>query len=263
MDEAVRQFRTVVAELENLGRSPLPQQYLAWVDTCESRLRGVFIEPDVAARLHTDRYWHIYADHYDYSVQDPNLPMPDVCGQEAMMQLAALQELAAQCDQMCALVQRPGRVVVYDTNSLMHFQPPDKIDWVRLIRDDKVRLVVPLVVIDELDRKKYAGSPKMAERAAAALRALDAALDGAPPGAAVGLPGRAGVSIEVLLDEPGHTRMAAADDEIIERSVLLTQLSGGPVTVVTADIGMRLRVQAAGLSALKLADRYGKDQSPR
>jgi len=83
---------------------------------------------------------------------------------------------------------RPGRVLVYDTNSLMHYQPPGLIDWAALAPAPQLRLVVPLVVIDELDRKIYAGSEKMARRATAALRALDQLLDGAGPGAAGTVP---------------------------------------------------------------------------
>jgi hypothetical protein len=48
--------------------------------------------------------------------------------------------------------------------------------------------------------------------------------------------------------------------EIIERSVLLAQITGGPVAVVTADTGMRLRARAAGLHAVRLPDGYRKDQ---
>ncbi|MCX4910578.1 hypothetical protein [Streptomyces sp. NBC_00878] len=68
------------------------------------------------------------------------------------------------------------------------------------------------------------------------------------------------MSIEILLDEAGHRREAGADDEIIERSVLLAQITGGPATVVTAGTGMRLRAQAAGLHAVRLPEKCRKDQ---
>ncbi|WP_151483906.1 hypothetical protein [Streptomyces albicerus] len=62
------------------------------------------------------------------------------------------------------------------------------------------------------------------------------------------------------MDEAGHSRRANADDEIIERGVLLAQITGTPVAVVTADTGMRLRAETAGLNALRLPKSYGKDQ---
>lgn len=100
----------------------------------------------------------------------------------------------------------------------------------------------------------------MAKRAAGALRELDQILDGAQPGAPVALPNRAGVTVEVLLDEDGHTRAASGDEEIIDRAVLLGQLASKPVTLVTADTGMRFRAQAAALTTLRLPDWYRKDQ---
>ena len=70
------------------------------------------------------------------------------------------------------------------------------------------------------------------------MRALDRVLDAATPGAAAALPRRADVSIEVLLDEIGHVRAVGADDEIIERAVLLGQITAAPATLVTADTGI-------------------------
>jgi hypothetical protein len=81
---------------------------------------------------------------------------------------------------------------------------------------------------------------------------LDTLLDGAPPGGSVPVAGRAGVSVEALLDEEGHARTARADNEIIERAVLLGQLAGAPATLVTADTRMRLRAQCAGTTSAAL-----------
>ncbi|WP_189845403.1 PIN domain-containing protein [Streptomyces umbrinus] len=261
--EASRRLAEVIADLQILGRSPMCVEYLAWADTCENRLRAVFAEPDIVALLHTRRYWHLYR-HHEAEADDvwinTNLPVPDPAGQEATAQLAALTALARQAEQLGALAEWPGRVLVYDTNSLMHYQPPDAIDWAARVKAQAVRLVVPLVVIDELDRKQHEGSDKMAQRARSALRALDKFLDGARPGRVAPLPGRAGVTIEILMDEPGHRREASADDEVIERGVLLAQITCAPVTVVTADTGMRLRATAAGLETLRLPAESGKDQ---
>ncbi|WP_329311074.1 PIN domain-containing protein [Streptomyces sp. NBC_01262] len=261
--EASRRLADAIADLQGLGPSPPCVEYLAWADTCESRLRAVFAEPDITARLHTQRYWHLYR-HHEVEADDvwvnTNLPVPDPAGQEVAAQLTYLASIARQTEQLGALAERPGRVLVYDTNSLMHYQPPDAIEWAKLVKASAVRLVVPLVVVDELDRKQHEGSEKMAQRARRALQELDKILDGTQPGEAAPLPERAGVSIEFLMDEPGHRREASADDEVIERSVLLAQIIGGSVAVVTADTGMRLRARAAGLETLRLPAASGKDQ---
>lgn len=261
IDETAQRLAKAIEELEELGHSPLPLEYLAWADECENRLCAVFAEPDIRELLHTDRYWYLHRhDETDDRWVNTNVPVPDPCGQEATTQLAHLKALAAQVDRLRALAERAGRVLVYDTNALMHYQPPDMISWTALVKTHAVRLVIPLVVIDELDRKQHEGSKDMSQRARRALHMLDQALDGADPSAAVPLPNRPAVSIEVLMDEAGHSRTTNADDEIIERGVLLAQITGAPVTVVTADTGMRLRAEAAGLNALRLPKSYGKDQ---
>lgn len=261
-DEVLRYLAEVRDDLDKLGRCPLCSSYLAWVDVCETRLRAVFAEPEITQQLHTQRYWYLYRFH-EVQAHDEWIdldPGPDSVGQEVAVQRDFLLTLAERAEQLRTLAERPGRVLVYDTNALMHCQPPDLIDWVSLAKADAVRLVVPLVVVEELDRKQHEGSQAMAKRARSALRALDGIMKDTDPGAAALVPGRPGVTLEVLMDEAEHTRRASADAEIIERAVLLAQITSASVAVVTADTGMRLRAQSAGLGALRLADTHGKDQ---
>lgn len=261
-DDALRCLAELRGELDKLGRFPSCTDYLAWADACESRLRAVFAEPQVTQQLHTQRYWYLYRFH-EVQANDEWFgidPGPDPAGQEVAVQRDFLAALTERAEQLRALAQRPGRILVYDTNALMHCQPPDLIDWAFLARADAVRLVVPLVVVDELDRKQHEGSEGMAKRARAALRTLDRIMHGTGPGAAAAVPGRIGTTLEFLMDEAEHTRRGSADDEIIERAVLLAQITGTPVTVITADTGMRLRAEATGLGTLRLADTHGKDQ---
>lgn len=261
-DDALRSLSEVRDELDKIARRPDSLSYLAWADTCEAGLRAVFAEPDPITALHTQRYWHLYHFHEGEAADywDTSVPWPDPAGQEIAVQRDFLAALAEHAKQLRALAERTGRLLVYDTNSLMHFQPPDKIDWSVLVKAKSVRLVVPLVVIDELDRKQHEGSPAMSQRARSALRALDGILDGAEPGEAAPVPYRAGVTLEILIDEAGHERRPSADDEIIERAMLLAQITDSPTTVVTADTGMRLRAQVAGLGTLRLADSHRKEQ---
>jgi rRNA-processing protein FCF1 len=263
LDEASRTLTEIIADLETVGPSPLSVQYLVWADACEDRLRGVFVEPD---------FWRGFTPRGTSTStgttkamtggSTPTCPSPTLAGQEAAAQLAYLRSLAHQTEQLRALAERPGRVLVYDTNRLMHYQPPGKISWKSVAMAGSVRLVVPLVVVDELDRKQHEGSDAMSRRARKALRALEQLLDGGQPGRAAPVPGCANVSIDLLMDEDGHTRVAPADDEIIERSVLVAQITRESVTVVTADTGMRLRPRTAGLQTLKLGQlRQGSGSS--
>lgn len=261
-DAALRSLSEVRDQLEKAARGASGVEYLAWADMCETRLCAVFAEPDVAAQLHTQRYWYLYRFH-EVEADDvwinTNLPLPDPVGQEIALQQGFLATLADCAERLRALAERPGRLLVYDTNALMHFQPPDKIDWARLVKTKAVRLVVPLVVVDELDRKQHEGSPAMSKHARSALRALDGILDGTEPGKAAVVPHRVGVTLEILMDEAAHQRLPSADDEIIRRAMLLAQITDSSAAVVTADTGMRLRAQAAGLGTLRLADGHRKE----
>jgi hypothetical protein len=161
IDQVVGTLDDVVRTLQDLGRRPLRQDYLCWVEDGETALRGVFIEPDVIAHLYTARFWRLYDGDFDIDQADITRPIPDPCEQEAAAQLAYVTALAAQVGQLRALAASPGRILVYDTNSLMHYQPPDAIPWDVVAKVTTARLIVLLVVIDELDAKKYAGSEKI------------------------------------------------------------------------------------------------------
>lgn len=48
--------------------------------------------------------------------------------------------------------------IIADTNYFLHFQYPDQIDWNSLVSSKKITLVIPMIVIDELDKHKNAPS---------------------------------------------------------------------------------------------------------
>ncbi|MES2171374.1 MAG: PIN domain-containing protein [Actinomycetota bacterium] len=145
------------------------------------------------------------------------------------------------------------RLLVCDTNALVHGKRFDTLRWNELFAERKVRIVLPLVVIDELDTiKDRGGSIKNnANRAAGAvLRELDAKL----------LPGQALQRMELrdnvtlqLVDEPfGHTRLEGHDDEIIRQASYFSSMSEGRTTIVARDRGMRVRAEAAGIDVIPL-----------
>jgi predicted ribonuclease YlaK len=123
-------------------------------------------------------------------------------------------------------------------------------------------LLVPIVVIDELDGLKQHRDNKVRWRAGYTLAVLDRVL---PRPTAVaplreadfsalssgGIP-RGEISVEVLFDPPGHVRLPINDDEIIDRALAVVPLAVREVTLVTYDTGQCMRARAAGLDAKKL-----------
>jgi len=126
----------------------------------------------------------------------------------------------------------------------------DQLPWSARLAKELVRLVIPLAVVDELDGKKYARREEFQQRARELLPLIDSYVAASPP---VGYStiGQ-GVTVEVLPDEPGHSRLPANDQEILERCEFLLQVTGGPVTLITGDSGMRINAQARGIDVFKL-----------
>jgi rRNA-processing protein FCF1 len=127
-----------------------------------------------------------------------------------------------------------------------------------------VRIIVPMVVVEELDRAKL-GRDEFRGRAQVSLARLDNLFQS--PTAVVDLEPKVvqavdvpisgpfgGATIELLFDPPGHMRMASADSEIIERALMVQGLAARSVTLVTHDTNMSMKARVAGLEVIKVAE---------
>lgn len=165
-------------------------------------------------------------------------------------------------------------LVVVDTSVFIHH--PDKIrqiDYAAITgaRAEPVRLVVPRVVIDELDRLKESGNQTVRWRAGHTLGVLDELLT-VPKGRATireadsltqpptadGMP-RGMVTIEVSFDDAHHVRLADPDDEIIDRALTLQAYAGRPVRLLTMDTSMALRARMLDLLVHKEKKDIGEE----
>jgi len=151
--------------------------------------------------------------------------------------------------------RRPGRVVVPDTNVFLHHPSCfHETDWAQLVGTaDAVRIVMPLVIVDELDRKKFDGKDAVRTRARTTLRAIDDLVSDPRETTSVSLGSGKAFLFEMLLDPIGHVRLPNADDEIIDRVAAVSQLLDRPPLIVTYDTGAALRASVAGLPRLKLS----------
>jgi hypothetical protein len=71
------------------------------------------------------------------------------------------------------------------------------------------------------------------------------------------------VTIEVVLDPPGHRRLPISDDEIIDRTLAIQSLAARPVPLITYDTAQSTRARGAGLKAVKLSVPLGPEPEPR
>jgi predicted ribonuclease YlaK len=185
---------------------------------------------------------------------------------------AAFEAAHTALDTQIKYWSQPGCFVVLDTS--VYITHPDKLedtDFAALldVRGEPVHILVPIVVVDELDGLKKRGQRNVPWRASYTLAVLDRVLAGTTGAARLreedfsalrtgGLP-RGEVTIEVLLDPPGHVRLPINDDEIIDRALTAQPLTGRALTLVTYDTGQSIRARSAGLRVRKLTIEIGDE----
>ncbi|MDG9709650.1 PIN domain-containing protein [Streptomyces sp. DH10] len=225
-------------------------QYDRWTLQATTDLLEAFVDRSVAARLRGERYNAIVHGQFT----------PDrwtfLLNTELQEVRTYFMELANELRRMHERFTYHGmRTVVLDTNDLLHYMRFDKIPWQRLFGPG-TSVMIPHVVIDEIDKKSYdTRDTGVRKRARAVFALLEQTL------AQIEAEGHAVVHedtvVDVLLDEPGHVRLPNNDDEIVARACYLQQaIAPAPVTVVTGDNGMRARALSWGLKAKVLDEKY-------
>ncbi|MBG0857770.1 hypothetical protein I2W78_39515 [Streptomyces spinoverrucosus] len=124
---------------------------------------------------------------------------------------------------------------------------------------EAIRLLFPIAVVDELDGLKDSGKHRARYRASHTLGLMDAVLNGSAFGilrqadfGAQTDQWRGEVSVEIVLDQPGHVRLSITDDEIIDRAVAIQALAARDVRLLTCDTGQHTRGRSAGLEVTKV-----------
>jgi hypothetical protein len=239
-------------------------------DTCPT-LKQVFLSPDVSAGMQSTAYWQLMAIRSADPDSSIDRPLPkvmrttghravrDALITEILFQVQALEQARVELETLKKLAARPGLPVVYDTNMLNHWRQPDNILWRDVFRAagqnvPHTRLIIPLRVIDELDRQKY-GKGDLARKAATAIRFLERVLKDTQPGEPVRL--RDGATLEIWVDT--DDRSGDADLSILRSAMDLANLHRTTgVLVLTDDIGMRLRATQMGLKTFRLPEDHRK-----
>ncbi|MEU8210543.1 PIN domain-containing protein [Micromonospora sp. NPDC049044] len=167
------------------------------------------------------------------------------------MQRQYIEDLLGQLRRYISLLTFPTDhwTVVLDTNVYIHGELFHEVEWQRLSESRRATVVMPLVVLDELDRVKDRDQ-EFGRRAQSVLKALDRITEGREWVAPIPL--RQNVWLQLLNEPPGHQRRKGQDDEIVRQASYFAQLNDNRLVVVTRDRGMRLRVQAAALNSQSL-----------
>lgn len=116
------------------------------------------------------------------------------------------------------------------------FAPPLPGVWL----DKPVTIIVPIIVLDELDGlKQRGGTAHVKWRASYTLAVFDDIFTKAGVQAILQQPAADGtrgpVLMDILYDPPRHERLPVNDDEIIDRALTAQSTAGSPVTLLTYD----------------------------
>lgn len=243
---ALESLRTLDTDLGNILPSQIPDSYLKWVEDAEVQLRSLFADDALADGLLSQRYFHI-RQLIPNSVQARPWPLVDA---ERALQKSRLDQAVAELKSYAALADRTGHPFVLDTHVFLHYTLFTDIDWVKEFDCEQVRLIVPLIVLDELDDKTFSHNKRLARRADKVLRAFDGFLETMTTDGVSEV--RKGVTVEILGDDKSHQRRTNSDSEIIDRAQFFHQVIEKPVTMVTGDRGLRVRSKARSIQVVMM-----------
>ncbi|MEV4753297.1 PIN domain-containing protein [Streptosporangium sp. NPDC049248] len=278
-------LRQVITDAENLsygqgGGRELRLAYLTWVNATRAQLRGQISSVDLDRLVTTPRYITVLSMQIPEPVVEtkPAGPGrqwvqtrgPDTAPIREMISLEIAEHIRHLKEALATLTtwsnrlgqaQRSGPLVIADANVYCHH--PDRLDQWEVSADARtpqiqdVHLILPLAVLDELDRQKDRGQGGASTNARETIKQLDSLL----PHGVIRRRGSApenlsfphgAITIDLWPDPPGHVRLPRTDDEIITRAVAFQALAGREVKLLTGDIGMSTRARLAGLDAIRL-----------
>lgn len=250
--------------------------YLRWATATARMLRSQIRQADVDRLVLTRRHDGLLAGASSgLAGTHQEGFLNDLISLELAERVADFEEVITALKDRRDRWSSPGVFVVADTSVyIQHDTKLLKWDVQQLcqVRAEPVHLLVPMVVIDELDGLKQTREPHRRYRAAYTLAVLEKHLPAGTGSAVIqeedysaldsgGIP-RGKLAVEVLYDPPGHTRLPINDDEIVDRAVAVQLLAGRSVRLVTYDTGQAMRARAAGLTVIKMRHPAESESEP-
>ncbi|MYS20486.1 PIN domain-containing protein [Streptomyces sp. DvalAA-14] len=250
-------------------------KYLAWATNAVAHLRYSVADADIDRLVLTPRYYALLS-RAGFAHGTTEAPL--------FNGLVSL-ELAERQDAFETAVKTlnehtsrwSGRAWPVVADSSFYLNSPEPLADTNLHKDlhlpaaDDIHLLFPIVVVDELDGLKETGRNHGRWRAGHTLGRLDEAITTGTTG--ILHPMRLGetvddeavtgeVTVEIVLDQPGHVRLPIADDELIDRAAMIQAIAGRQVRFLTCDTGQSTRGRMAGLKVTKLPSKASAGPEP-
>lgn len=264
----VKDLQTVVGNLQNTYavHEGLFRAYCQWANNTIRQLQNMIRPADLEAHVLTQRYWHLLvlasAEGTPVFTELLNMEVEER-KQDFEETITDLKEAIRYWSRSGSLVMPDSSMFINHASKLADWDLPNDLD----MKVDDVHILVPIIVVDELDRLKESGNQWTRWRAAHSLGVLDESLGSGmkwgilSPGDALVL--RGDVTIEIVLDPPDHLRLSIPDDEIIDRGLAIQGRAARPVTLLTYDTGQATRARRAGLQVRKLSRPIGEEPVSR
>lgn len=142
--------------------------------------------------------------------------------------------------------------VVLDTNIYLHFRSFEEVPWKEELGCDDVTILVPSVVMEEVDRKKDNERGKVQKRARAVSRRLgELLIDEIPSKYPLMF-----VESPYVTDEERRRFLLDRNDNLILYSIEKAGFEIEEVCIVSSDTGMLLRAKQKGFRWLRLDEKY-------
>lgn len=233
--------------------------YFYWTNFANTRLENLLHRRDIDRLISTPRHWAMAA-------MGPNMSgnVSELVRIEISQRIHDFGNLIRTLEKRINYWNaNQGRLVVPDTNVYLHSEHSfDQMDWSKTLeaRLEDIHLVIPLLVIDELDKHKRSNvktdSEKLAVRTRARLTLRKISEIFYKPSLVHTLhfpdSNSGKISLSLLMDNLSHERLIDNDSEIIDRACELRDLTGRPITIVTFDVSMSLRARNADLQCVLL-----------
>jgi hypothetical protein len=239
--QALTQVRNELGNIQGGGRDAwhYRDDWLRWWSAADSQLRNLFVDDDLppSLALSADRVRHVNLGAL------PGMAL----NREKDVWYERLGQLIEELKALKPFIDRPGTIVVPDTSAFIEGEYFTDQNWQVLIgvgAAERVRLVVPILVVEELDELKR-GRDRTRDRARSVLRRMWELNGDARK--AVALPGSRPVTLEVLNDGSWHVRRPVNDNEIISRAVFVSEVTGQDVILAAGDYSMLYQASSSGI----------------
>jgi rRNA-processing protein FCF1 len=144
--------------------------------------------------------------------------------------------------------------VFVDTNILLHCVPLDQINWKELVKEDEITLVVPLVVLNEMDKHKR--NPKYRKRCASFTSLLQSGIRTGQI--------RNGINVTFLHSKvrddvfDTYNLIRSENDDVFLAEIKSYQQKNpdDQVVLVTADSSFQLRCSYYGIPVIQMPEKY-------